>query len=280
MITNTKKTYGGEILVEHQQKTAGVDYTITNDGSPTLCLHCRTNQGNARLTENIVNALVEKYSPFVMVLETPMQELRYNSQFHSLLRCSSVERYTLYTSNREHKEFFTKLMQTAEAIDSWTFANKTEASIDFYKRQSVLKMIRENTTPFEFLSIKEECDYNTRMMCRNGFNEILNAARCSLESSQHKTRLESVVDYIENSGDEEFQNISDMTNGMQKCVSELIIPSVVWMGQAHPFVRSLVEKFDEESTKYYKDSTDFLSAFATALNQLKLNKNNQNTQQG
>lgn len=273
MITNTKQPHSGEIRVEHEQKTAGVDYTITNEGSPTLCLHCRTQQGNVRMTENIVNALVEKHSPFVLVLETPMQELRYNSRFHSMMRCNMG----LYTNNREHKDFFGKLMQTAEAMDSWTFANKTESSVDFYKRQSILKMIRENTTPFEFLSIKEECDYNSRMVCRKGFHEILDAAKSSLKSApQHKTCLESVIVYIEKTGNIEFQTISDMTNGMRKCVTELIIPSILWLGESHPFVKSIVKTFDKESIKYYQDSTDFLSAFESALKNLNSDKNKQN----
>lgn len=273
MIKTSNKPNGGEIRVEHGRDTAHVDFTITNQGYPVLCLTCRTKQGNAKLTENIVSALVEKYSPLVMVLETPMKELKYAGKFQPLLRCDS-----LFINNREHREFFEKLITTAEAIDSWAFVNKKESSIDFYKRHAILKMIRENTTPFEFLSIKEECDYSARERCSKGFREVVQVAKSSLEHChQHKTCLESVVKYLEKTGEDEFRNSCDTTNGMKKCVTELIVPSIIWLGESHSFVQSIVKTFDAEATKYYEDSNEFLKAFEISLKEISADKSNQNS---
>lgn len=266
MITHTPKSNGGEIVVSHNKETVQVDFTISNKELPVAYLRCSTNGRDCKTILGVVNALVEKYSPVVFILQTPIKELLYTGNIGTVKRIATQKENSIYCSSMHHKEIAKSLWEISRAIDDGYFIEGSVFSSKQYERLGILKIIRESTTPFEFLSMKEEYDFAikkkreltcSRMIekCKQYSLQNQKYSNCFKESS-------SRIEKIYKSNSELFEsNISCV----ESCVVGLLLPAIILLGENNEFTKSLFLIFTESCDQYINTSSEFLKNYKFAI---------------
>lgn len=266
MITHTKKSNGGEIVVSYNKKNASVDFTVSNKQFPVACLTCNTKNGDCKTTLAIVGALVEKYNPVVLLLKTPVKELLYTGNIGTTKRIDTQNENSLYCSSGQHKELAIGLWEISRAMDCGHLIEGCVFSFKKYNKLDVLKEIRESTTPFEFLYMKEEYDFAIKKKCENCFISIRDKTKqYAQQKEKHSNCFVESVSRMEKTYKSHFQLFESNFSCVESCVVNVLLPAIVLLGEENDFVKSLFLTFTKECQEYINTSSEFLENYKSAI---------------
>ncbi len=248
MITHKQKSKGGEFTVHTPQGNTIVEYTLSNSIGSVLCLRCCIITGEAKYASSILSSLVEKYTPSVLVTETHIREVLYQKRISGMNRHETQNKTSLYFSVEENKDLISRVWKNSLTM------NCIEDSKD---DMVFLKIIREETKPFEFLSIKEEYDYMRREHCKSTVVKLLEIAELfSLDES-----FCYIIKMLKNKIQKDTQFYQSTDENVLQCTEELVIPAIIRLGSTHSFPIKLLESLGESIANYSLAKEEFLTKF-------------------
>lgn len=248
MISHKQISKGGEFTVHDTAGDTVVEYTISNSIGSVLCLRSCVMTGNVKYATNIISSLIEKYTPSVLVLQSSLREVLYQRRMGTMNKIETKNKTSLYAQSAEDINLLASLWKTGIMMES---------SEDCGNTTMVLKKIRENTKPFEFLSIKEEYDYLCRGSCNRAMDDILKISRCSIDDKS----FDVVIKSLKNKMSQDAKFYESNIGGILQCVEEIIIPAIIRLGETHPFPNKLIESFGESVGKYFHIREEFAMRF-------------------
>ena len=249
----------GTATVSTRNRNAWVHYTVSNQNQP-LCLWCSVGRGSlTALTMPVVEALCQRESPVVLVVESENTELRFTPKYSRLMRCWTHGNQSVFAESFSSREAFNRVCSLSYAMQRTDFVRVNGEAVDLFGYHSVLGKIREQVKPFEFLNIKEDCDYSIKGASARCVDKITTAALASVGelSPANRARFEESLHGIaskqlaENGYDTRYSYIHELAAG-------ILLPALVLHGAAHPFTRSVFSVFSESAGEYVEACEGFL----------------------
>jgi hypothetical protein len=133
--------------------------------------------------------------------------------------------------------------------------------VQLFRYCDVVKRLRENTTPFEFLSIKEECDYSMRTCAVGCLRTLAETAKSHLHNIPQMDRdafTRVVEELLCKQHGENFQ-FDKKYSYIQEGVVGIVLPALVKYGMKHPFTTAVFTEFLKQSSVYTESSEHFLN---------------------
>lgn len=248
MITHKQRAKGGEFTVHTPQGNTVVEYKLSNSIGSVLCLRCCVINGEAKYASSVLSSLVEKYTPSVLIIETNIREILYQKRISRMNRYETQNKTSLYSFVEENKEVICEVWKNSISI------NSMEDCRDDIK---FLKIIREQTKPFEFLSIKEEYDYLRREHCKSTVFKILEISDLFPLDESFSYIIKTLKNRIRK--DTEFYQSKDEC--VLQCTEELVIPAIIRMGANHTFPIKLIESLGRSVASHSRAKEEFLTKF-------------------
>lgn len=245
------------------QGIASVNYTLSNSKKPlSISVHCGRGS-NARIIGAVIESLCEKHSPVVFIVDSTETEIRYIPKVGRLFRCWSNEKQSVYTEQFSARNLFSRICSFSEAMGNTDVIRARGEEIDFFAYRSIMNEIREKHKPFEFLSIKEEFDYTLRGTSARCVEQMVNAAQRNLK---HLTVLrdafEEALHRIEEKQSRE-KGYDTRYAYIREFCSCVLLPSVVKLGQDHPFTQGVFSHFSHASSDYITACDQFVTEYLT-----------------
>lgn len=271
MIQCERTENGGRISVSDGNRQATVVFHLS-DTTPnplTLRLH-EEPESDVRLTFALADSLVERYQSPVVWLRTGSAELRYSPWIgNSVYRHSTTKEESLFTKPFDASKAFSRIYSLAEAMNDYSFVRSTDEDLQFFNRYTVLAQIRKHTKPFEFLSIKEECDYSVQSACVRTTREIIEAAKRLLsETGIHREAFSQVLNRLETQQASNAISFDTKVAYLHEAVSDLCLPSIILFGTGNKFTRAITEAFTVNAAEYIRVSQELLEAYEDCLKNL------------
>lgn len=248
MITHKQKSKGGEFTVHSPQEDTVVEYVLSNCVGSVLCLRCFVHKGNSKNALGVLSAVCEKYNPSVMIVNTSIQEVLFNKRINEMYRHETINKSSLYAGVGENRELICKMWKNSSSLNS-----KENCTNDI----RILKTIREQTTPFEFVLVKEEYDYIRREHCRSTVFEILEISRLFSPNDDFSNNTK----YLSKKINKDLHFYESNSESVLQCVEEIIIPAIIIMGSVHSFPIKLIESLGKCIKNYSDKKEEFLSRF-------------------
>ena len=266
MIQHEKTDGGGSVRVKSPDGFAVVAYTLSNPTSP-LSVQCSISGGSTpRFAVAVMESLVQKYTPSVLFVETSATELKYKPKIDELFRCWTADSQSLYAEAFSSRELFNRVCSITAAMQNYDFVRVNSEEMQFFRTHDVMKKIRENTKPFEFLNIKEECDYSIRGSCVDCVRDLVSTARNTLNLLPEKQQIPflEALNLIENKQRHGGYAFDTKHSYIQETVNALVLPAIVKYGN-HQFTQNLVNALSKTTSSYVSASEEFLNNYAEIL---------------
>jgi hypothetical protein len=262
MIQHEQTDSGGSVTVKSPSGGAWVSYTVSNREN-ALALQCSVSRGSrAELSNAVVESLVEKHTPVVLWVEAPHTETRYRPKFGGLFKCWSNSDEAVFAEAFAARKMFSRICTLSYAMRNTDIIREDSGELKFYDYHSVLKEIRSKTKPFEFLSIKEECDYSIKRASVDVVESVVSAAQGSLQTLTEKNsrRFGDALTRLEQMQSREH-GFDTRYSYIQEATVSVLLPAVVTLGNAHPFTKSVFDVFSSAASKYTEACHEFLADF-------------------
>lgn len=260
MIQHEKTDNGGSVRVKSTEGFATVHFTYSNPDSP-LSLWCSVGAGSSpRLALSVASSLVERYAPTILVLESDRTEMRYAPKVGSMFRCWTHGKQSVLAEAFSSREMFNRVCSLSYAMQNTDFVRVEGDEIKLYGYHAVLSKLRENTMPFEFLSLKEECDHTIKSASARCVERITAAAIAALPSlpksrqEQFRQALHEIS--VKQSSERGFDT---RYSYIQEVVTAVLLPAVVRLGGDHPFTRTVFAEFSDSASAYVKACEAFMA---------------------
>lgn len=250
MIKHEPTDCGGSVTVNSPQGNATVHYTLSNANNPlSLSAHC-TAGSSTRVANAVVENLAERFSPSVLIVGSIKTDVRYTPKIGRMFRCWSSDRESVYAEQFSSRNLFNRVCSFSEAMSRTDIIRARGEELDFYSYHAVMSEIRSNKKPFEFLTIKEECDYTLRGTSARCVGEMIGAAQDSLDSlTVLRDSFGSALERIKQKQDSERGYDTRYAYIREFCAC-ILLPAVVKLGQNHPFTQSVFSRFSSASGEY------------------------------
>ena len=268
MIKTTTKLNGGSIILEDDSNNVLVDFTLSNKSSPIMCINCVISGNDSKSATLITASLLEKYNPVCLVIETKMRDLLYCRKMENVFRCSTIRDKSLFTILNNNKDVWSRLFSMTEEIDCGNLAKKSQTGIDFFSNSSIFAFVRKNTSPFEFLSIKEEYEYNNKELCTvkiREFFDIFDTNLVHLSNGEIKNSLTTLVESFKKNIRDERGVYYNSSGSFQKIFTDLVLPYILTIGESHDSSTNMIELFSKTFVDYITMTEDFLLRFGPIL---------------
>lgn len=260
MIQHEKTDSGGSVRVKSTEGFATVHFTYSNPDAP-LCLNCGVSSGShPKLAVAITESLCERYSPVVLILESDKTEVRFTPKIASLFRCWTHGKQSVLAEAFSSREMFNRVCSLSCAMQNTDFVRVDGSEIKLYGYHAVLGRLRQQTTPFEFLNLKEECDYGIKRTAADCVDKIIAAAVAALPQvgGEMQNRFAATLNEIsrKQTGERGFDT---RYSYIQEVVTAVLLPAVVKFGGTHPFTQSVFREFSDSAAEYTAVCEAFLS---------------------
>ena len=259
-IHNEKSGNGGTAWVTCAEGSARVFYTHSNPRQP-LSMRCAVVKASApNLAVALIEGLTQLHSPTVLVVESEATEIRYTPKIASSFRCWTHGNQSVFAEAFSSRDVFNRVCSLSCAMQNTDFVRVKGDEVQLYGYHAVLGKIRESTMPFEFLSIKEECDYSIKGASANCVERIVEAAEGALPhlSGGWADRFSAALCAIQEQQGSE-RGFGTRYSYIQEVVTAVLLPAVVRFGSTHPFTRAVFSEFSQSASAYVGACEAFLS---------------------
>lgn len=257
----------GSVRVNTVEGFAVVSFDCSNPTRP-LSLQCRVSAGSSsRLAGFVIENLAERYEPSVLVVESENTELRYKPKLCEMFRCWTQNSQSVYAKAFSSRDLFSRVCNISCAMQQYDLVRIQNEEIQLFKSRDVLKKIRERTKPFEFLSIKEECDYTIRSSCVDCVRDIISTAQAALPLLSEKKRepFAEAIALLQAKQQEGGRGFDVKHSYIQETANALLLPCIVQFGNTHPFTQKVFGEFSKTTSRYITASESFLDSHAEIL---------------
>ena len=265
MITHEQTDCGGSVTVKSREGLAFVDYTLSNSNNPLwMSAYCGSGS-TPRIAQAVIDSLYERLCPTIVTVGSKHTEIRYAPKVGRLLRVWGDERESVYAEAFAERKLFNRVCSLSNAMKHTDIIRAEGESVDLYDYRAVLSEIRAKTSPFEFLAIKEDCDYTLRNTSAGCVGGMIRAAREELDAVRGSLR-ESLAQAL--------QRISDKQDGERgydtkyayigEFCSCILLPAVVKLGVEHPFTQAVFTQFSRASSTYILECNRIVSEYLDA----------------
>lgn len=260
MIEHEKTDSGGSVRVKSPQGFATIHFSHFNSEFP-LALWCGASSGSSqKISLAVMENLVERYSPVILVVESPQTDLKYLPKVGTLMRCWTHKNQSVFAEGFSSREMFDRVCSLSCAIQNTDFVRVNGSEINLYGYHDILGKIRKTTTPFEFMAIKEQCDHSIKHTSAECVDRIVCAARESLPNvpKNYRERFSVALDEISRRQLKE-QGFDTRYSFIQELTTSIVLPAVVKFGSTHPFTQVVLKEFSESAAKYVAVCEEFLN---------------------
>lgn len=250
-IHDDKREDGGTVWITGADGTARVEYTRSNPDAP-LSLWCAVERNsNSRIALAAVGALVERETPTVLVLQSDNTGTRYAPKLGGLFRCWTQGDQSVLAEAFAARDTFNRICSLSYAMQRNDFVRVEGEDLNLYGYHSVLSKIREQIKPFQFLAIKEECDYGMRRASSRCVDTTANAALAAVSSVPARMRgqFEQALRSISEKQTHE-RGYDTRYSYIQELTAAVLLPAVVRLGGDHPFTTAVFRAFTETTGEY------------------------------
>lgn len=262
MIQHEKTDSGGSVRVKSPEGFATVHFTYSNPESP-LSLWCSVSAGSApKLAMAVTESLCVRYEPVVLVVESDRTETRYTPKIGSLFRCWTHGKQSVLAEAFSSRDMFNRVCSISYAMQNTDFVRAEGDELKLYGYHSVLNKLRQDTTPFEFLSIKEECDHNIKHTSASCVDRIVSAAVAALPtiSQGQRDRFSVALNEISKRQVNE-RGFDTRYSYIQEITTAVLLPAVVRLGSTHPFTQMVFKEFSDSAAQYISVCESFLNEY-------------------
>ena len=270
MIHCEKTETGGKITVLSEGKKSALIFSLSDATSTPLSMRVECETGsNHDVLLSVAENLVERYSPPVVFVKTESAQLRYCPWIgNSVYRHSTKKLESLYTKPFTPSKPFDRVWSLAESMSEYSFVRSSDDELRFFDRYAVLGQLRKHLKPIEFLSVKEECDYEVQRACvATNRNMLETAAQHLSHTGKYSEAFREVVDRIQN-----YQQIGyssfHKTSYLKETIEQVLLPAVVLFGTANKFTKSIMESFVVGAAEYTNVSEGLLETYEKSLKYL------------
>lgn len=266
MIQHEQTDNGGSVTVKSLEGLAFVSYSYSNPDS-TLSLWCSASDASTpKLVNAVVESLAERFSPTVLCVSAKHTETRYTPKVHSLFKCWGNPHQSVYAEAFNSRDMFSRICSLSYAMHNTDIVKVIGEEMEFYEYRAVMNDLRKKTTPFEFLSIKEECDHNIKSTSAACVQALIRSATsaldCLSERQQQPFREALSALAVRQSGERGFDT---KYSYIREATTAVLLPAVVRFGNAHPFTQTIFSEFSSAASQYTGACTDFISEYAEIL---------------
>jgi hypothetical protein len=268
MIEHDTTDSGGSVRVNCAEGFCSLTYQLSNKNRP-LSMQCSVGNGSTPvLVSAVVDSLLEKHEPTVLLMKSKDTAVRFRPKMGDLFRCWTQNEQTVYAKAFGSRKLLERVCSLSYAMQNVDFVRVQGDEIRLFDYYDVVKRIRENTTPFEFLSIKEECDYSMRncaVGCLRTLVESVNEGLDSLPRQDREAFSQVAEDLLRQQQCESFR-FDTKYSYIQEAVVGIVLPALVKYGASHPFTAAVFREFSKQASVYTEASEQFLSDCSEILN--------------
>jgi len=268
MINHEQTDSGGSVSVNSGECFCSLSYQLSNKTSP-LSMQCSVDKGSSPdIVGFVVSSLIEKHSPTVLLMKSKDTAVRFRPKVGDLFRCWTQGDQTVYAEAFSSRKLLERVCSLSYAMQNADFVRVEEDEIKLFGYYDVIKRLRENTTPFEFLSIKEECDYSMRTCAVGCLRTLAESARSNLHSIPQRDRgaFSEVTEELLNKQQQESFRFDTKYSYIQEAVVGIVLPALVKYGMQHPFTAAVFSEFSKQASVYTESSEQFLNDCREILN--------------
>jgi hypothetical protein len=268
MIEHDTTDSGGSVRVNCAEGFCSLTYHLSNKNRP-LSMQCSVGNGSTPvLVSAVVDSLLEKHEPTVLLMKSKDTSVRFRPKMGDLFRCWTQNEQTVYSKAFGSRKLLERVCSLSYAMQNVDFVRVEDEEIRLFGYYDVVKRIRENTTPFEFLSIKEECDYSMRncaVGCLRTLVESVNAQLDSLPRQDREAFSQVAEDLLRQQQCESFR-FDTKYSYIQEAVVGIVLPALLKYGASHPFTAAVFKEFSKQASVYTEASEQFLTDCSEILN--------------
>ena len=268
MIQCDKTPNGGSIRVQGKDSQAEVSFVVSDPSETPLTLQITEQHGSdPRLTLAVIDSLVERYNPPVVWFRTGNAELRYIPFIsNAVYRHSTVHEQSLFTRPFKDSKSFTRIYSLAEAMSSYALVRSVNEELQIFDRYAVLSKFRKALKPLEFLSLKEECDYNIQTACVDATRQTIQNGKENLDATgSYSAAFEKVLRELEEKQKNGSYSFDAKTAYLREVVVGVCLPAIVLFGSSNSFTQAVTEAFVCGAAQYARISEELLEGYEDAL---------------
>jgi hypothetical protein len=260
MIKHNETDKGGSVSVKTKSGFADVSYSLSNKTNPLSVSFSVCKGSDAELSVCVMESVMEKHAPTVVLVESTDILTRFRPKLQSLFRCWTQGNQTVYAKAFASRSLFERVCSLSYAMQHTDFVKVNGDDIDLFGYYDVVKCLRENTKPFEFLALKEECDYTMKTCSVRCTTDMLERAAELLQHIPASGRgaFQEAVDRMSSNQLDERGRFDTKYSYIQEVVTGLLLPSMVKYGMENPFTTGLFHEFSKQASIYTESSEEFL----------------------
>ena len=276
MIKCEKTTNGGTLTVLNEGTETVLSFRLsdTTDTPLVLFMECSGHQ-DSKVQMALADNLVNRYCSPVVFLKTENAQVRYSPWLSNhVFRHSTKKSQSLYTKPFSEAKAFNRLWSLAECMNDFSFVRSVGDDLQVFDRYAVLKQIRLHLTPFEFLSVKEECDYAVQKACIKTTRNITEAAKAAVShSGKYEDAFSQIIARLDALQTEGSLSFDRKTAYLQEAIEQIFLPSVVLFGSSNPMTKEIVKGFVSGAAEYTEISEGFMGTYEECLKYLSTKSN-------
>ena len=268
MIQCEKQNNGGKIRAVARGHENIVQFSMSDRGDTPLTLWINEQHGNdPRITVAVVESLVERYNPPVMWFTTSNVELRYPPFFNnSVYRYSKTHETALYTRPFKDGKTFSQIYALAEAMSNYSLVRSLNEELQIFDRYAILSKFRKALKPLEFITIKEESDYNIQTACVDATRQIIARGKEMVDATEkYASGFAEVLEGLQKKQGASSHSFDAKISYVREVVAGVCLPSIVLFGGRNPFTQAVTEAFALGAAQYAKISEELLETYEDAL---------------
>ena len=268
MIQCDKTPNGGCVRVSGKDSQTAIDFVLSDQTSTPLTLTITEEFGSdPRLTLAVIDSLVERYSPPVVWFCTGNAELRYLPYIsNTVYRHSTVHEQSLFTRPFNDGKTFSKIYSLAEAMSNYALVRSVSEELQIFDRYAVLSKFSKALKPLEFITMKEECDYNIQTACVTATRNTIHHGKERLDATgSYSAAFEKVLHELEAKQASGSYSFDAKTAYLREVVVGVCLPAIVLFGSSNPFTQAVTESFISGAAEYARISEELLEGYEAAL---------------
>lgn len=277
MIKSEKTENGGTITVLNGGITTVLRFTVSDSTSNPLVFRMECSGHDTRALSALIESLVMKYGSPVVFVRSENAQTRYAPSIaNSVFRHSTRGNESLYTRPFPDGGVFSRLWTLAESMNEYRFLRSVEEELQVFDRYAVLGSLRRHMKPFEFMSVKEECDCTIQGSCVDTTRAVIQAARDAVShTGSHAPAFRQVLDRMDRLQTDGSQSFDTKTSYILETIESIFLPAAVLLGHGNPFTQAVAAAFVGGAAKYTAVSEEFMGTYEDAFKYLS-NKSNEN----
>lgn len=262
MIQYEKTDSGGSVKVKSPEGFATVFFNHCNSDNPMSVWFSSSDKSSPRISLSVMNSLAERFTPSVVMIESTNTEIKYTPKIGSLFRCWTHKNQSVFSESISCRKTFDRVCSLSYAVHNTDFVRVRGEELDLYEYRDVLGRIRKNSSPFEFMSIKEECDHTIKKTSTDCVERIVSVGESCIDSisDRYRDRFSHAITEIYRKQKNET-GFDTRYSFMQELTTFVLLPAVVKLGSGHPFTRAVMNEFSASTAKYVQACDVFLKEY-------------------